>query len=130
MADGAVVAGGSEGLIAETPRPPCVAVIFTSVRSVADDGYTAMSAGMAILAGEQPGYLGVEAARDAVSITVSYWRDEEAARGWKAVAEHPTPNGGDGSTGTATTAYGSRPCSPSTGRRPRRSSGRAGCHRL
>ena len=40
------------------------------------------------LAREQPGYLGIESARGGVGITVSYWVDAEAARAWKAVAEH------------------------------------------
>lgn len=65
-----------------------MAVIFTSLRREADDGYGAMSASMARLAAEQPGYLGVEAARDNIGITVSYWRDEEAAKRWKSVAAH------------------------------------------
>ena len=40
------------------------------------------------LAAQQPGYLGVEAARDGLGITVSYWLDEGAAAAWKQVAEH------------------------------------------
>jgi heme-degrading monooxygenase HmoA len=74
--------------IAVTPEPPYVAVIFTSLRQEPDDGYAVMSARMAQLATEQPGYLGVESARENLGITVSYWRDEEAAKGWKSVAEH------------------------------------------
>jgi len=74
--------------IAATPEPPYVAVIFTSLRSQVDDGYDAMSERMGVLAAEQPGYLGIESVRDGVGITVSYWRDEAAARAWKSVAEH------------------------------------------
>jgi heme-degrading monooxygenase HmoA len=74
--------------IAGTPEPPYVAVIFTSVRTDGDAGYAAMSERMTALAAEQPGYLGIEAARDRVGITVSYWADEAAARAWKQVAEH------------------------------------------
>jgi heme-degrading monooxygenase HmoA len=40
------------------------------------------------LARRQPGYLGMESARDELGITVSYWADEHAARAWKSVAEH------------------------------------------
>jgi heme-degrading monooxygenase HmoA len=42
------------------------------------------------LAAQQPGYLGVDTARDAdgLGITVSYWRDEESIRAWRGVAEH------------------------------------------
>ena len=78
--------------IARTPEPPYVAVVFTSLRTSADeegdDGYAVMSARMDELAARQPGYLGVEAARERVGITVSYWVDEESARAWKEVAAH------------------------------------------
>ena len=78
--------------IAKTPEPPYVAVVFTSLRSSVDgggdNGYAVMSARMEELAAQQPGYLGVEAARDGLGITVSYWADEESARAWKDVAAH------------------------------------------
>jgi heme-degrading monooxygenase HmoA len=73
---------------AATPEPPYAAVIFTSVRTDGDNGYAAMSARMAALAAEQPGYLGMESARDELGITVSYWADEAAAQAWKQVAAH------------------------------------------
>jgi heme-degrading monooxygenase HmoA len=77
---------------AETPEPPYVAVVFTSSRTSGDgaeDGaYAATAARMEELAAQQPGYLGLESARDRLGITVSYWADEESARAWKAVAEH------------------------------------------
>ena len=75
-------------MIASTPEPPYVAVIFTSLRTEGDNGYAAMSRRMELLAAEQPGYLGIESARDDLGITVSYWGDEDAARAWKQVAEH------------------------------------------
>lgn len=74
--------------IAQTPEPPYTAVIFTSVRTDGDHGYGAMSAAMAQLAAQQPGYLGMESARDGIGITVAYFRDEASARAWKDVAEH------------------------------------------
>ena len=41
------------------------------------------------LAAQQPGFLGVESAReDGLGITVSYWSSEEAIRAWKHHAEH------------------------------------------
>jgi heme-degrading monooxygenase HmoA len=74
---------------AATPEPPYVAVIFTSTRTAGDNGYGAMSQAMEKLAAVQPGYLGIESARDAeLGITVSYWSDETAAQGWKQVAAH------------------------------------------
>jgi heme-degrading monooxygenase HmoA len=74
--------------LARTPEPPYVAVVFTSVRTDGDQGYAAMSRRMLALAAEQDGFLGVESAREEVGITVSYWRDEAAARAWKEVAAH------------------------------------------
>jgi heme-degrading monooxygenase HmoA len=76
--------------LARTPEPPYVAVVFSSVRTGPDAGYAATSARMEELAARQPGYLGIESARDAdgFGITVSYWADEDAATAWKQVAEH------------------------------------------
>jgi heme-degrading monooxygenase HmoA len=78
----------SDPSIAATPEPPYVAVVFTSLRTEGDNGYAAMSRRMNALAAEQPGYLGIESARDGLGITVSYWVDEAAAAAWKQVAEH------------------------------------------
>lgn len=76
--------------LAHTPAPPYYAVIFTSLRTEGDDGYSRMADRMAELAAQQPGFLGVESARDAsgLGITVSYWKDEEAIQAWKAHLEH------------------------------------------
>ncbi len=76
--------------IARTPEPPYYAVIFTSLRTEGDDGYGRMAERMAELASQQPGFLGVDSAREAggVGITVSYWKDEEAIKAWKAHLEH------------------------------------------
>jgi len=45
---------------------------------------------MVELAAQQPGFLGVESARDAdgLGITVSYWESEEAIANWRRHAEH------------------------------------------
>jgi heme-degrading monooxygenase HmoA len=82
--------GDNAGQIAATPEPPYVAVIFTSLRTEGDAGYEETATAMNELAAEQPGYLGIESARegDGLGITVSYWQDEDAARDWKLVAEH------------------------------------------
>lgn len=74
--------------IALTPEPPYTAVIFTSLLAPAPDGYAEMSARMEELALSQPGFLGIESARDGVGITVSYWAREADAAAWKQVAEH------------------------------------------
>lgn len=75
-------------LIAPTPPPPYYAVIFTSTRTEGDNGYGAMAERMVALAAKQPGFLGAESARNEVGITVSYWKDLESIRAWKANAEH------------------------------------------
>jgi heme-degrading monooxygenase HmoA len=75
-------------LIATTPAPPYYAVIFTSQRSDDDTGYDEMATRMVELASQQPGFLGVESAREDVGITVSYWADLESISHWKANLEH------------------------------------------
>jgi heme-degrading monooxygenase HmoA len=71
--------------------PPYYAVIFTSVRTAADDaGYEQTAERMLELARQQPGFLGVESARGAggLGITVSYWESEAAIHHWREQAEH------------------------------------------
>lgn len=74
--------------IAQTPAPPYYAVIFTSMTTPADSGYSEMSVKMVELATRQSGFLGIESAREEVGITVSYWADLESIKSWKANAEH------------------------------------------
>ncbi len=76
--------------IAQTPKPPYYAVIFSSHRTDGDNGYSEMAARMVELASKQPGFLGVESARDGLGITVSYWNSQEAIHNWKRNAEHQT----------------------------------------
>ena len=83
-------------MIAPTPEPPYVAVIFTSIRATAGEepydeaGYAETAQRMDELARWQPGYLGIESARNpgGLGITVSYWATERDAVAWKAVGEH------------------------------------------
>ena len=74
--------------IADTPRPPYVAVIFTSVQTEDLDGYAEMADRMEVLASSQPGYLGFESARSGLGIAVSYWATDADARAWKQVVDH------------------------------------------
>lgn len=74
--------------IATTPATPYYAVIFTSVRTEGDHGYGKMSEAMAASAARQPGFLGVESAREELGITVSYWASLEAISAWKQEAAH------------------------------------------
>ena len=70
-------------------KPPYVAVIFTSELVSDDPEYGKTAARMAELAAEQPGYLGLETAREnGVGITISYWQDVESVQAWRAHPEH------------------------------------------
>ena len=75
-------------MIANTPKPPYYAVIFTTERSTIDDGYTQMAQQMLEMAQQQPGFLGEESAREELGITVSYWESLEAIKNWKHNAKH------------------------------------------
>lgn len=70
------------------PFKPYYAVIFTTVRTPVDAGYAEMAEAMLALASRQPGFLGVEHARDATGITVSYWESLEAIAAWRDHADH------------------------------------------
>lgn len=75
---------------AHLPKPPYYSVIFSSLRTLGEQGYGATADRMVELAQAQPGFLGVESARgeDGFGITVSYWESESAIKHWKAHAEH------------------------------------------
>ena len=75
-------------MIADTPPPPYYAVIFSSIKSDNTKGYAAMAESMYTLAAQQPGFLGVESAREAIGITVSYWKDKASIRQWKQQTDH------------------------------------------
>lgn len=74
------------------PLVPYVAVIFTSTRSLAHDAeYSQWSEKMMGLVKTQPGFISVVSARDPETrfgITISYFKDEESVKSWKAVQEH------------------------------------------
>lgn len=68
-------------------KTPYYAVIFTSILKPSDS-YSDMANKMEVLAKLQPGFLGVESAREKVGITVSYWESLEAIKNWKENIEH------------------------------------------
>lgn len=67
---------------------PYYAVIFTTTRTESDNGYSEMAQQMEDLAARQPGYLGIESAREEIGITVSYWESLEAIASWKENTDH------------------------------------------
>ncbi|MCC4273653.1 antibiotic biosynthesis monooxygenase family protein [Marinomonas communis] len=75
-------------LLAKTPTPPYYAVVFTSVRTAGDNGYGEVADRMVTLAEQQPGFLGMESAREDVGVTVSYWQDLDSIKQWKQNVEH------------------------------------------
>lgn len=74
--------------ISNTPKPPYYAVIFTSLRTPGENGYSKMADRMIELAQQQKGFLGIESARDDLGITVSYWSNLDSIKAWKMNSEH------------------------------------------
>lgn len=64
------------------------AVIFTSKQRDSVKGYIEMAHKLEELAKQQPGYLGMESARNELGITVSYWENLESIKNWKHQSEH------------------------------------------
>jgi heme-degrading monooxygenase HmoA len=74
--------------IAKTRTTPYYAVIFTSIRTDGDNGYGSMADAMIQAAAKQPGFLGVESAREELGITISYWDSLESIAAWKQDSAH------------------------------------------
>ena len=75
----------------KAPPAPYYAVIFSSTLADDAEGYSTMAERMVALVREQDGFLGMESASrtsEGFGITVSYWRDLESIRRWKAQSEH------------------------------------------
>ncbi|MEH6536959.1 MAG: antibiotic biosynthesis monooxygenase [Psychroserpens sp.] len=71
-----------------TNTNPYYAVIFTSTHSENTEGYSDMANQMETLAKQQKGFLGIESARNAIGITVSYWESLKAIKNWKQETDH------------------------------------------
>ena len=67
---------------------PYYAVIFTSILNENSKGYNEMAESMLELVHQQPGFLGVDSARDKIGITVSYWSSLEAIDNWRTNLDH------------------------------------------
>jgi heme-degrading monooxygenase HmoA len=83
-----VISSNKMFMIAKTPPPPYYAVVFTSIRTEGDNGYGEAAEEMMKLAVTQPGFLGIESARNDIGITISYWESLEAIKNWKNNSEH------------------------------------------
>ena len=75
-------------MIANTPQPPYYAVIFTSILHEDSKDYAEEAQTILNLAQVQPGFLGIESARDILVITVSYWDSLESIQNWRQNARH------------------------------------------
>lgn len=71
-------------------KPPYYAVIFTTIVEDNLEGYIETAQRMEELAKQQEGFLGIESARTAIGITVSYWQTLEDITNWKNNIEHTT----------------------------------------
>lgn len=69
-------------------KEPYYSVIFTSLQTDRTEGYAEMATCMENLAKLEPGFLGVESARGALGITVSYWKSTEDIKNWKTNIDH------------------------------------------
>lgn len=67
---------------------PYYAVIFTSTQKENIEGYSEMAEKMDILAKQQPGFLGMDSARNEIGVTISYWESLESIKNWKQQADH------------------------------------------
>lgn len=73
------------------PAPPYYAVIFSSTRTGDNDGYAETSAHMMNIGLKHPGCLGLESVSEGdQGITVSYWKDIDSIKSWKAATDHIT----------------------------------------
>ncbi len=75
-------------MIEDSLNPPYYAVIFSSQLVNNSDEYLVEAEKMEKLAQKHEGYLGIEAARKDIGITVSYWKNLEAIVAWKNNLEH------------------------------------------
>ena len=64
------------------------AVIFTSTQNENIEGYAEMAEKMETLAKQQKGFIRIDAARNKVGITVSYWETLEDIKNWKQQNDH------------------------------------------
>jgi len=75
----------------KTPQPPYYVVVFTAKRTSVDaSGYQSMADTLFGLLGDEPGFLGIESARneDGFGITAAYFKDEAAILRWKNNTQH------------------------------------------
>ena len=72
-------------MIANTPKTPYIAAVFTSIRTDVEEGYNEMNELTFKELENIEGYLGYEAFRDekGFGVNVSYWKDMESLKRWR-----------------------------------------------
>lgn len=75
-------------MIINTPKPPYYAVIFTSILNEDPKDYVQEAEIVLNLANSQPGFLGIESARDVIGISVTYWDSLDSIQKWSQNSRH------------------------------------------
>lgn len=77
-------------MFVKTPEPPYYTVIFTSVRTQLDDGYTELNDELYAEAMKLDGYYGAETLRNSegYGVAVLYWRSMEDIQKWSKYQKH------------------------------------------
>lgn len=77
-------------MFVKTPKPPYYAVIFTSIRTQVDDGYSELNDELYAEAMKLDGYYGSETLRDenGFGVAVLYWRSMEDIQEWSKYQKH------------------------------------------
>lgn len=71
--------------IAKTPKAPYYAVIFTSIRTLEENGYGKVADELMDMVSRQEGFLGAESVRntEGFGMTISYWDSLDSINKWK-----------------------------------------------
>lgn len=77
-------------MFAETPKPPYYTVVFTSIRTEVEEGYTELNDSLWKDAQKLDGFIGAESQRgeDRFGITVLYFKDMETIHQWSKYQKH------------------------------------------
>lgn len=77
-------------MITQTPKPPYFTVIFTSIRTKVEEGYTEMNDSLWADAEKLPGFIGGESLRneDGFGVTVLYFKEMETIKEWSQYQKH------------------------------------------
>lgn len=77
-------------MIVKTPKPPYYTVVFTSIRTKIDEGYSKLNDELWEDVQKLEGFIGAESMRgdDGFGVTVLYFKDMETIREWSKYQKH------------------------------------------